>query len=162
MSADTCVRPTKKNKSEKNRSQSRSLPLAPPLCLSLTRLDPLLSVSLNESCDFLPVVLTLGSVCLRVSVTTPQPTTAIVLIKHNLNISVCCPSLSPTTTNKGRQRLRDRAREVGLCWIWLNFRGTQPPCSAPLNGAPWLTFLSVEDGQQMGGWALDFCYGYVE
>lgn len=39
---------------------------------------------------------------------------------------------------------------MGLCWIWLNFRGTLPPCCSPLNGALGLTFLSVEDGRQWG------------
>lgn len=65
-------------------------------------LDPLLSVSLNGSRDFLPVVLTLGSVRLRVSV--PPP----LLIKHHLKISVSfAPPLTHSHT-RGEAEQRER------------------------------------------------------
>lgn len=115
----------RKNKSEKNRSWSRSLsaplPLRVRLCPSPTPLSPRLSPSFSGSCDFLPVVLTLRSVCLRVSVTPlhrPLPpitttTTTTMLIKHNLEILVCPPPPSPTSTNNETESCGDRGREKG-------------------------------------------------
>lgn len=142
MSADTCVRPSEKNKTEQQRTNPSPSSFASPTRVSLTVClclstppspSPLwLSVGLNGSCDFLPVVLTPGSLCLRVSLLDTIWKSQSLFPPHSL-LTTHTHTPFPHSPH----------------WMWLNFRGTQWPSSPPLYGALRLTLLS-EDGRRRG------------